>query len=116
MRVKATTKFVRTSPRKARLVADLVRGKKVTDALAILRFTNKSVAVDIANTLQSAAANAENNHELDRGDLYVAAIYADDGPTFKRIRPAPRGRAHRINKRTSHITVIVDEVRQDEEV
>jgi large subunit ribosomal protein L22 len=114
MRVKAVNKYVRSSPRKARLVADLVRGKKVGDALAILRFTNKAVAEEIAKTVSSAAANAENNYELDRDDLYVAAIYADDGPTFKRIRAASRGRANRINKRTSHITVIVDEVSEQE--
>ena len=113
MRVKATTKYVRSSPQKARLVCDLVRGKSVADALAILRFTNKGVAHDVAKTVKSAAANAENNYELDRETLYVAAIYADDGPTLKRIRPRARGRADRILKRTSHITVVVDERDQE---
>ncbi len=109
MRVRATAKFVRSSPRKARLVADLVRGRSVDDALAILRFTNKSVARDIAAVVKSAAANAESNFELDRDDLYVAEIFADDGPSFKRLRPRARGRADRFVKRTSHVTVVVDE-------
>ena len=114
MRVQATAKYIRSSPRKARLVADLVRGKRVDEALAILRFTNKSVASDIAAVVKSAAANAENNFELDREDLYVAEIKADDGPSFKRLRPRARGRADRFVKRTSHITVVVDEVPKDE--
>lgn len=113
MRVRAVNKYVRSSPQKARLVADLVRGKSVDDALAILRFTPKSVAHEIAKTVKSAAANAENNYELDRQNLYVAAIYADDGPTLKRLRAAPKGRGVRILKRTSHITVIVDEKNQE---
>ncbi|MBA2364589.1 MAG: 50S ribosomal protein L22 [Chloroflexia bacterium] len=113
MRVKATNKYIRSSPQKARLVLDLVRGKPVKEALSILQFTNKGVATEIAKTVKSAAANAENNYQLDRDDLYIAAIYADDGPTFKRIRPAPRGRAHQILKRTAHVTVIVDEVNQE---
>jgi large subunit ribosomal protein L22 len=90
MRVRATTKYVRSSPQKARLVCDLVRGRNVDQALAILRFTNKKVAQDIAKTVKSAAANAENNFEMDRDDLYVAAIYADDGPTLKRLRARSR--------------------------
>lgn len=109
MRVHATGKYIRTSPRKARLVADLVRGKSVDDALAILKFTNKSVAFDIAKVVQSAAANAENNFELDRRALYVAAVYADDGPSLKRLRPASKGRGNIIVKRMSHVTVVVDE-------
>lgn len=109
MRVRATTKYVRSSPQKTRLVVDLVRGKSVKDALAILRFTNKSVALDVAKTVKSAAANAENNFEMDSDDLYIAEIYADDGPSFKRLRAASKGRGNRIVKRTSHITVVVDE-------
>jgi large subunit ribosomal protein L22 len=114
MRVKATTKYVRSSPQKTRLVCDLVRGRDVNQALAILRFTNKRVAQDVARTVKSAAANAENNFEMDREDLYVAAIYADDGPTLKRLRARSRGRADRILKRTSHITVVVDEKGQED--
>ncbi len=109
MRVKATAKYVRTSPQKARLVADLVRGKRVDEAIAILRFTNKAVARDLASVVKSAAANAENNFEMDRDDLVIAAFYADDGPSLKRLRPRARGRADRLVKRTSHLTVIVDD-------
>ena len=109
MRVRATAKYVKTSPQKTRLVCDLIRGKSVSDALAILRFTNKSVAGDVAKVVKSAAANAENNFQLEPDDLYVAAIYADDGPRTKQIRPRARGRGDRLIKRTSHITVIVDE-------
>ena len=109
MRVQAKAKYIRTSPQKARLVCDLVRGKSVAEALAILRFTNKGVAKDVAKVVKSASANAENNFEMDPDDLYIATITADDGPSFKRIRPRSRGRADRIIKRTSHITVVVDE-------
>lgn len=111
MRVKATAKYVRTSPQKARLVADLVRGKPVRDALAILRFTNKEAAHDFEKVLRSAMANAQNNFELDADDLFVAAVYADDGPSFKRMRPRARGRGDRFVKRTSHLTVEVDDTR-----
>ncbi|MDP9353429.1 MAG: 50S ribosomal protein L22 [Chloroflexota bacterium] len=114
MRVRAVNKYVRSSPQKARLVADLVRGKPVDAALSILKFTPKGVALDIAKTVQSAAANAENNFEMDRQSLYIAEIYADDGPTLKRLRAAPKGRGVRILKRTSHITVIVDERNQED--
>ena len=109
MRVKAVTKYVRSSPRKARLVADLVRGKSVSEALAILRFTNKSVATDWAKTVKSAAANAENNHQLEPSDLYIAEVFADDGPRLKRMRAASRGRGNQYVKRMSHLTVVVDE-------
>lgn len=110
MRVKATGRFVRTSPRKARLVTDLIRGKNVNEALGILRFTNKGVANEIAKIVRSAAANAENNFMLDADNLYVAAVYADDGPTLKRMDFGSRGRLKPYVKRTSHITVEVDEV------
>ena len=109
MKVKATTRYVRTSPRKARLVADVIRGKSVGEALAILRYTNKAVARDFDKLLRSAIANAENNYELDADTLYVAEVYADDGPRFKRWRPASRGRAHPYVKRTSHLTVVLDQ-------
>ncbi|ACZ41637.1 ribosomal protein L22 [Thermobaculum terrenum ATCC BAA-798] len=109
MKVRATTRYVRTSPRKARLVADVIRGKSVGEALAILRYTNKAVARDFDKLLRSAIANAENNYELDADTLYVAEVYADDGPRFKRWRPASRGRAHPYVKRTSHLTVVLDQ-------
>ncbi len=109
MRVKAVSKYVRSSPQKARLVADLVRGKSVPEALAILRFANKSVAHDFRKTVQSAAANAENNFQLEPANLYIAEIFADDGPVFKRLRPRSRGRGDQYVKRTSHLTVVVDE-------
>ncbi len=109
MRVRATGRFIRTSPRKTRLVVDLVRGKPVKEALDILRFTNKGVAGEVAKVVKSAAANAENNYQLDPDNLYVAEIYADDGPTLKRVRFGPRGRVHRYLKRMSHVTVVVDE-------
>lgn len=109
MRVRAVSKYIRSSPQKARLVVDLVRGKDVNEALAILRFTNKAIAHEIGKTVKSAAANAENNHEMDGERLYIATIFADDGPTLKRIRFRARGRADRILKRSTHITVVVDE-------
>jgi large subunit ribosomal protein L22 len=107
---------VRTSPQKARLVCDLVRGKDVAEALAILRFTNKDVAEDVSKVVKSAAANAENNYQLEPESLYIAEIYADDGPRFKRIKYRARGRADRMVKRTSHITVVVDERQPAQEV
>jgi large subunit ribosomal protein L22 len=106
---KATAKTVRTSPRKARLVIDLIRGKNVADAIAILKFTpNKSAAI-IEKVLMSAIANAENNYDLDREDLYVSEAFVNEGPTMKRFRPRAKGSASPINKRTSHITVVVTE-------
>ncbi len=109
MQAKAITKFVRISPTKVRPVIDLVRGKPVERALAILRYLPHKAAKEIARTIKSAAANAENNFEMDPDDLIVKTIFADEGPAFKRIMPRARGRADRIRKRTSHITVIVDD-------
>ena len=109
MQAKAITKFVRISPIKVRPVIDLVRGKPVERALAILRYMPHKAAKEIARTIKSAAANAENNFEMDPDDLVVKTIFADEGPAFKRIMPRARGRADRIRKRTSHITVIVDD-------
>ena len=107
----ATARYVRTSAQKAALVMDLIRGHKVDDALATLRFTRKSVARDIAKVLRSAISNAQQKEgasgETDR--LYVGACYANQGPSLKRVRPAPMGRAFRITKRTSHLTVTVRE-------
>lgn len=109
MEVRAVAKYIRVSPRKARLVCDAVRGKDVREALAILRFLPQKSSDIVAKVVKSAAANAENNYDLDPDDLYVKRIYADDAPQLKRGKPASRGRFNRIIKRSSHITVIVDE-------
>ena len=111
----ATTKYLRTSAQKAKLVLDLIRGKKAADALAILRFTKKSIARDVEKTLRSAIANAvhvadkNQKRRLDEDDLVVSACYANQGPSQKRVRPAPMGRAYQTLKRTAHITVQVSE-------
>jgi large subunit ribosomal protein L22 len=99
---------VRVSPTKARRVINLVRGKSVADALAILRWAPQAASLPVAKLVASAAANAENNNGLDPATLVVASICADDGPTAKRIRPRAQGRAFRIRRRTSHITVVVE--------
>jgi len=103
--VRARAKYVRSSARKARLVMDHVRGKPVSDARALLRHSPRGVARDLERLLASAVANAENNHDLVGDDLYVKEIYADEGPTLRRFRPRAQGRATRIRKRTSHLTV-----------
>jgi ribosomal protein L22 len=103
--VRAQAKYVRTSARKARLVCDHIRGKDVTQARAILAFTPRAAAKDWAKLLESAVANAEHNHELVGEDLKITAVYADEGPTLKRYRPRAMGRATRIRKRTSHLTI-----------
>jgi ribosomal protein L22 len=103
--VKAHAKYVRTSARKARLVADHVRGKSVTEARAILAHTPRAVAEDWEKLLNSAVANAEHNHELLGDDLRIVSITADEGPTLKRFRPRAMGRASRIRKRTSHLSI-----------
>ncbi|OBK33629.1 50S ribosomal protein L22 [Mycobacterium sp. 1245111.1] len=104
----AVARFVRVSPTKARRVIDLVRGKSVADALDILRWAPQAASEPVAKVIASAAANAQNNNGLDPATLVVATVYADGGPTAKRIRPRAQGRAFRIRKRTSHITVIVE--------
>jgi large subunit ribosomal protein L22 len=104
----AKARFVRVSPTKARRVIDLVRGKSVTEALDILRWAPQAASVPVAKVIASAAANAANNNGLDPATLVVASVYADDGPTAKRIRPRAQGRAFRIRRRTSHITVVVE--------
>ena len=106
---KATLKYARMSSRKVKIVADLIRGKNVDDALAILKFAPKASSDIIEKLLKSAIANAENNHYMDRSKLYVAEIFANQGPTLKRIRPAAKGSAVRIRKRTSHITIVLKE-------
>ncbi len=105
----ATLKYARISPRKVKIVADLLRGKNVDEALAIVKFTPKAASEIIEKVLKSAIANAENNHNMAHGKLYVAEIYANQGPTLKRIRPAAKGSAVRIRKRTSHITIVLKE-------
>lgn len=105
--VRATAKFVRVAPRKARLVVDQIRNKSVEQALELLQFNNRAAAVPVAKVVNSAVANAENNHGLRGADLVIAAAYVDEGPTLKRFRPRAKGSASRINKRTSHITVVV---------
>jgi large subunit ribosomal protein L22 len=111
IQAQATARFVRTSAQKAGLVLDLIRGKDVNRALATLRFTKKSVAGDIAKVLRSAIANAQQKDgfggDVDR--LFVSACYANQGPSQKRVRPAPMGRAFRVLKRTAHLTVAVTE-------
>ena len=104
----AKARFVRVSPTKARRVIDLVRGKSVTEALHILRWSPQAASEPVAKVIASAAANAQNNEGLDPSTLVVATVYADEGPTAKRIRPRAQGRAFRIRKRTSHITVVVE--------
>jgi ribosomal protein L22 len=105
--VRAQAKYVRSSARKARLVCDHIRGKSVEDARAILALTPRAVARDWSKLLESAVANAEHNHELVGEDLYIKAVRADEGPTIKRFRPRALGRATRIRKRTSHLTILL---------
>ena len=109
MEAKATAKYVRIAPRKVRVVMDLIRGKNVQDAFAILKFTPKVGAEAIEKVLKSAVANAENNFDMSEDNLYVSEAYVDQGPTLKRIHPRSRGQAFKILKRTSHITVVVAE-------
>ena len=105
----ATLKNARISARKVKIVADLIRGKDAKEALAIVKFTPKASSEIIEKLLKSAIANAENNHGMKSNNLYVAEIYANQGPTMKRIRPAAKGSAVRIRKRTSHITIVLKE-------
>jgi large subunit ribosomal protein L22 len=104
----AKARFVRVSPTKARRVINLVRGKSVSEALDILRWAPQAASLPVAKVIASAAANAQNNNGLDPATLVVASVCADDGPTAKRIRPRAQGRAFRIRRRTSHITVVVE--------
>ena len=109
MQAMAKARFVRTSPRKARLVIDAIRGKDVKEALAILKFTPNRAARLIEKVVNSAAANAENNHHMDGDNLKVAVAMVDGGPMMKRLRYAPQGRGYRMVKRLSHITICVEE-------
>ncbi len=109
MEVRASAQRVRISPRKARLVVDMVRGKKVTDAIEILKFVPNRAADDVERLLKSVAANAENNYDLDPDDLWIKAIYADDAPQLRRFKPRARGRVGKILRRSCHITVVAEE-------
>lgn len=111
MEVSATAKWIHNSPRKVRLVVDAVRGRPVSEALALLRTMPQAAAVPVFKVVKSAAANAENNFNMATEDLYIKRIYADDGPRLKRWNPVSRGRAHPILKRLSHVTVVVDDER-----
>ncbi len=111
--VRAQAKFVRSAPRKARLVMDHIRGKEVAEARAILRHTTRSAATDIAKLLESAVANAENNFELDPEELKIGTAFVDEGPTIKRFRPRAQGRATPIHKRTSHMTITLTTTGKD---
>ena len=110
METRAAAKFIRVSPRKIRLVMDQVRGRKVEEALNILSFAPQKGARILKKLINSAVANAEQNSDVDVDSLYIKRLYADEGPTMKRWRPRAQGRATRINKRTSHLTIIVDEM------
>jgi large subunit ribosomal protein L22 len=115
LEVRAEAKYTRTSAQKAKLVLDLIRGKKASEALSILRFTKRAVAREIEKVLRSAIANAvhvadrEHKRRVDEDDLFVSACYANPGPSMKRVRPAPMGRAYRVIKRTAHLAVHVAE-------
>ena len=105
----ASLKYARISSRKVKIVIDLIRGKSVDEALAIVKYTPKAASEIVEKLLKSAIANAENNHNMTHDKLYVAEVYANQGPTLKRIRPAAKGSAVRIRKRTSHITIVLRE-------
>lgn len=109
MEARATLRYARISPRKVKVVLDLIRNQPVDKAMAILKFTPKAACEYLVKLLKSAMANAEMNHNMDVSKLYVAECYVGDGPTLKRIRPRAYGRAHRILKRTSHITLVLRE-------
>lgn len=108
--VRAVAKYLRFSAQKGRLVVDQIRGRTVVDAAVVLQHMTRGASVEVLKVLKSAAANAQNNHGMDISDLYVSAAFVDEGPTFKRWKPRARGRVDRINKRTCHITVVLDVV------
>lgn len=109
MEARASAKYVRISPRKVKIVCDLIRGKDVGTAMGLLYATPKAASEIMIKLLKSAVANAENNFEMDPENLYVSEAYANPGPILKRFRPRAQGRAYRINKRSSHITIVVKE-------
>ena len=109
MEARATLKYARISPRKVKIVLDLIRNQDADKAMAILKFTPKSACEYLEKLLASAMANAENNHNMDVSRLYVAECFANKGPTMKRVKPRAQGRAYRIEKRMSHITIVLNE-------
>ena len=108
MEATAKVTFVRIAPRKVKIVLNLIRNKPCDEAMAILKYTPKAACEPLLKVIDSAAANAEHNLGMNKQDLFVAECFADQGPILKRIQPVSKGRAHRINKRTSHITVVLD--------
>ncbi len=112
MDVKAVSKYIRLSPRKVRQVVDLIRGKSVDEALAILRYTPKRASEVVTKVVKSATANAENNLQMSKDELFVTACYVDQGPTYKRYKPRAMGRADLLRRRTSHITVVVGDKKE----
>ena len=112
MQAKAVARTVRIAPRKVRLVVDLIRGKQIGEAVAILNHTPKAASVVVEKLLKSAAANAEHNYEMNIENLVISEVFVDEGPTLKRFRPRAMGRASAINKRTSHITLVVSEKKE----
>jgi large subunit ribosomal protein L22 len=109
-RAVARARYVRTTPMKARRVVELIKGRNASEALAVLRFAPQAASEPVAKVLASAMANAENNLDLDPDTLWVSAAFVDEGPTLKRFRPRAQGRAYRIRKRTSHITIEVESI------
>lgn len=112
MQAKAVAKSIRIAPRKARLVIDLVRGKDVQEAIAILNHTQRRASPVVKKLIESAVANAEHNYDMDAESLFISEAYVDEGMTLKRFKPRAQGRASAINKRTSHITVVVTEKKE----
>lgn len=112
MQAKAVANTVRIAPRKVRLVVDLIRGKNVGEAISILKHTQRGASPVVEKVLNSAIANAEHNYEMNVDDLYVSEAYVNEGATLKRFRPRAQGRASQINKRTSHVTVVVSEKKE----
>lgn len=110
MEARAELKYARLSARKAKIVLDTIKGKSAQEAVAILRYTNKAASPIVSKILKSAMANATHNHGMNESKLYVAEAYAGQGPSMKRVMPRAQGRAYRIKKRTSHITVVLKEV------
>ncbi|HEX6197790.1 MAG TPA: 50S ribosomal protein L22 [Jiangellaceae bacterium] len=113
MEARAHARYVRVSPMKARRVVDVIRGMKADEAIAMLQYAPQAAAEPVRKVIASAVANAENNDGLDPDSLYIAQAYADEGPTMRRFRPRAHGRAARIRKRTSHITIVVSEEAAD---
>lgn len=112
MEAKAVARYVRIAPRKVRLVIDLIRGKNVAEAIAILKLTPKGASPTVEKVLKSAIANAEHNFEMNPEELIISKATCDEGPTLKRFRPRAMGRASKINKRTSHVTVVVSQKKE----